>query len=694
MKAKYISILLSVVLLTGCNNNTEVSSSSIIPSSSEEESSSSLEPVVDTINIIMASATVPPVMSALESLTNKGKTYALIERGKTYSGIESTSFINLGFDPTVNNSSGVTNANFATLKSEVSKIYQEYPNAHYNFFTVDYKCWAPLKVASEVKMKKSDFTIYMVEDGTATYQYANTYFQKSFTSENALNNYFDEKVKEVNNLFDQALEDSSVIDSMKNGYVTLYQYVFPLATHPNYVHLLQDKVKLQAKLNKYPNSKINQVYGLTESNNTGYTPHVNYHSISQRVSELISQQKSEYLTLMFGQYKDESERLLKRKALEDGTVLSDKKLIFIGGRVRQSGTNLVPVQTIDKIVENYDDLSNEIKQVFLSKSDYDFVYEYLNNPDNYEYSWKNESNEVINAIKEKAFNYYMDYVYTLKLTYRIYGDKYDILFKGHPAETFDSPNKWSGYKVTIEDKDYNFNLYMHKLAYSFHSNDSEGKYIGVLPGGVAAENLAYLGVKTYLCGLASSTYTGYEKTSPILYVLNNINGDIRDDIAINQRYIDEELVWIEDDNKIDTIFLNYGNRYYVLSNFYKGLSEKETDNNKKALYLDISNSYQERFVNWVKSTANLTDGEGASIDNIGRILFTNKQLVKVRNDYITAVDTYISSKDIASLDEEKQTTVTLLVQEAKGMIYSADDLYQMKYALDELKALVDVYFEE
>ena len=161
MKAKYISILLSVVLLTGCNNNTEVSSSSIIPSSSEEESSSSLEPVVDTVNIIMASATVPPVMSALESLSNKGKTYALIERGKTYSGIENTSFINLGFDPTVNNSSGVTNANFATLKSEVSKIYQEYPNAHYNFFTVDYKCWAPLKVASEVKMKKSDFTIYM-----------------------------------------------------------------------------------------------------------------------------------------------------------------------------------------------------------------------------------------------------------------------------------------------------------------------------------------------------------------------------------------------------------------------------------------------------------------------------------------------------------------------------------------------------
>ena len=92
--------------------------------------------------------------------------------------------------------------------------------------------------------------------------------------------------------------------------------------------------------------------------------------------------------------------------------------------------------------------------------------------------------------------------------------------------------------------------------------------------------------------------------------------------------------------------------------------------------------------------ANLTDGEGASIDNIGRIVFTNKQLVKVRNDYIDAVDTYIAGKDITSLDEDKQTTVTLLVQEAKGMIYSTDDLYQMKYALEELKAAVDLYFEE
>ena len=699
MKSKYLTILLSVFLLTGCNNNTPttsstISSSSSTPTTSEEPSSSSIEPEVENINIIMASATVPPVMSALESLTNKGKTYALIERGKTYSGIEDTSFINLGFDPTVNNSSGVTAANFATLINKVGELYKQYPNAHYNFFTVDYKCWAPVKVASDIKMNKDNFTIYMVEDGTATYQYAYNYFQKDFANEVACNDYFTNQIDAANTLFKQAMEDSSVIDSIKNGYVQLYKYTFPLATHPNFVHLLQDKVKLSAKLNKFPNSVINTVYGLNDKTSTVYESHVDYRSISQRVNSLTSTEKSEYLALMFGQYKDESERLLKRTALEDGTELSDKKLIFIGGRVRQSGTNLVPVQSIDKIKENYNELNNEIKQVFLTKSDYDFVYEYLNNPDNYEASWKDKGDEVISKIKEKAFNYYMDYVYNLKLTYRMYGDKYDILFKGHPAETFDAPNKWSGYKVTVSNVDYNFNLFMHKLAYSFHSLDSEGKYIGVLPGGVAAENLAYLGVKTYLCGLASSTYTGYEKTSPILYVLNNIDGDIRDDIAINQRYIDEELVWEEDGNKIETIFLNYGNRYYVLSNFYKELSDKETDIDKKALYLDLSNSYNTRFINWVKATAKLTDGEGASIDNIGRIIFTNSQLVKVRNDYIDAIDTYIASKDIASLDEETQITVTLLTQQAKGMVYSTDDLYQMNYALSELKSLVEIYFQE
>ena len=179
MKKKYLSTLLIPFLLSGCNNAQTTSSEPTTtsePTTSSEPISSSEEEAIKTVNIIMAAATVPPVMSALDSLTNNGKTYAFIERGKTYSGIKETSFINMGFDPTVNNASGVTNANFVTITNYVKEIYKDMPNAHYNFYTVDYKPWAPVKVASDVKMNKDQFTVFMVEDGTATYQYAERYY--------------------------------------------------------------------------------------------------------------------------------------------------------------------------------------------------------------------------------------------------------------------------------------------------------------------------------------------------------------------------------------------------------------------------------------------------------------------------------------------------------------------------------------
>ena len=39
-------------------------------------------------NIIFALATVPPVLAALDSIGSGYETYAIIERGKTYNGIE------------------------------------------------------------------------------------------------------------------------------------------------------------------------------------------------------------------------------------------------------------------------------------------------------------------------------------------------------------------------------------------------------------------------------------------------------------------------------------------------------------------------------------------------------------------------------------------------------------------------------
>ena len=49
-------------------------------------------------NIVFALATIPPVMAALDCIESGRETYAIIERGKTYSGIEAIPYFhNAGF---------------------------------------------------------------------------------------------------------------------------------------------------------------------------------------------------------------------------------------------------------------------------------------------------------------------------------------------------------------------------------------------------------------------------------------------------------------------------------------------------------------------------------------------------------------------------------------------------------------------
>ena len=67
-------------------------------------------------NIIFALATVPPVLAALDSISSGYETYAVIERGKTYNGIEKIdNFHNAGFDPESNESNGFTSTEFHAM---------------------------------------------------------------------------------------------------------------------------------------------------------------------------------------------------------------------------------------------------------------------------------------------------------------------------------------------------------------------------------------------------------------------------------------------------------------------------------------------------------------------------------------------------------------------------------------------------
>lgn len=695
MNKKILLVLTSCFALAACGGTSSSSGASSSSNPSSTSSSESAPTVQKTANIIMTAATIPPVVAALDSIKNGNETYAWIERGKTYSGIAQTEIENLGFDPATNLASGIPDDRFPLITDKVKELAAE--GYHFNFYTTDYKPWACVKVASDAKLALDSFTINMVEDGTATYDYARDYFVEPYHSVAACDEAFEACVTAAKDMFDRAMVDSSVLDVRKNkidhlynSYVEGYYDTFALSTMPNFVHLVQNKTKLDASTSAMPGTLLRQAYGL-DTNGSKYTANVEYISISERVSSLSADEKKEYLTLMFGDYREECERLLTRKKIDGGDdAVPDKKFIFIGTRMRQSDYGLVADQKFENLPANYEDISSELRQVFMKEADYRFVYDYLNDTSNYEATWAVASDKVLNAIKSAAFNHYVGYVYNLKFTYREIGNEYDILFKGHPSETFDEVTKWS-YTVDVDGATYQFRNYMHDLAIKFHSDDSEGKFIGVLPGGVAAENLAYLGVDTYIGGLPSSTYTGYEKSAPILFVLNPTDGDILTDGNINQRYLDGELSWEEGEETIQTVFYNRGRIYSRLSEYFAGKATTATDQGEATAFAALAESYDAKFTSWFKDYAHVSDDSTAAVDDTGSPVLSDPNLVEARTYREERIDAIRSRFILIGYGEEKNTAMELARHEALAIVFSTDRVSIMDSAVDafqnEVKAL-------
>lgn len=659
--------------------------------SSEEQSVPAAKKVY---NIIMTAATIPPVVSALNSIENGAETYAWIERGKTYSGIADSNFVNLGFDPANNGSSGITEAAYTSIIDKVKDLVAAEPEAHFNFYTTDYKPFAPVRVAGAASLDKDNFTVYMVEDGTATYSHAKTkFFDKYSTIEDA-NAHFETRKAQAYKIFEDGLANPQVIvdKKMHNCFTEGYYYTFPLATHPNFVHLMQNKTKLDSSTDKLPGSTFRKVYGL-DTNDTDYPSNVIYRSISSRVHDLDENKKAEYLDLMFGQYRAESERLLNRTKRDNGEeAVPSKKFIFIGTRMRQSGLGYFDDVKFSDLTADYVSVPNRIREVLTTEADYRVVYNYLTDESNFEAAWKNKGASVIDAVRSGALKNYLDYAYNLKFTYRAYGDEYDILFKGHPAETFDQVEKWS-YTVSVDGETIHYRNYMHALGLKFHSDDSEGKFVGILPGGVAAENLAYLGVDTYVGGLPSSTFTGYEPSAPILYVFGNTNNDILSDGAIEQRFLDGELSWNVDGKQIETQYMNKGNMARWQSAYFGGLQAKvaETDAALAEKYGAIKASYDTRFNAWADAVAGfaLSDHDAVDIDATGALLFKNQDdLSSARSLRLTSLSNAFAGVDPS---EYSQATYDLIVAEkeaAEEVINNQTRISLWERAIEDFKSFV------
>ena len=579
-------------------------------------------------NIIFTIATIPPVLAALDCINNGNETYAFIERGKTYNGIDNvTGFNNIGFDKANNHGRGFTNANFDAVVDKIKDLNVN-GNEKFNIYVCDYTVLMGFGLAAGAELKKNQYQIVLCEIGGETYKGLDDDYIIGKTVDSSTDEPYEKFLKDVTTVKSKI---ATVLSKNKHkvNFDIGYDLAYPAATLSNVKYLVQDQVGIKNRLEKLGSedckTKLLPVFGFEE--NTDIKINFDFGSISERVERLQPAQKENYLKLMYGEYFEDTYSTLTRTTLSDNaTEVPSEKLIFIGSRANSypdlaEDFGYADVKDASKIPDSYDELEDTYKTDFLfgREEDYRLFINVLNDATNYENNALPKQ-ELLDAIKVDCFNYYIDYLVTLKFTYLKYGKDYDIVLKGHPSEVLGEYETWNQhYDVSVNGQDYRYDKLYDNLLSAFHEQDSIGKYIGLIPFGTAAENLAYLGVDISLCGLSSGTYTGYEQSVDIKFVIaaaDNANSAIDSDTNISGRYANGTLLdHDKNGNETKTLFFNIGNLYKQLMKYYS--SEEQGNDIIKAAY------YEDKFKAWLRAVNELPEGAdttGYDVDDQGFLI--------------------------------------------------------------------------
>ena len=579
---------------------------------------------VKEYNIIFTLATVPPVLAALDCINNGNETYAFIERGKTYNGIDNvTGFSNIGFDKANNTSKGFTNNNFYTVVDKIKELNVS-GNEKFNIYVCDYTVLMGFGLAASAELNDTQYKIVLCENGGGTYEGLDSDYITGKTVNASTDEPYEKFLEDVTSVKSK-IETILSKNKHKVNFDRGYDLAYPAATLSNVKYLVQDSVSiknhLEAAGSENYKTKLLSVFGFEE--NAEISINFDFGSISERVEKLQPDQKKNYLKLMYGEYFEDTHSTLTRTTLSDNvTEVPSDKLVFIGSRA-----NAYPhlaeyfgyddVTDASQVPDSYNELRNMYKTDFLfgKEEDYQLFINELKDATNYENNTLPEQ-ELLDAIKVNCFNYYIDYLVTLKFTYLKYGNDFDIVLKGHPSEVLGEHETWTQhYDVSVNEQEYRYDKLYDNLLLAFHEKDSIGKYVGLIPFGTAAENLAYLGVDISLCGLSSGTYTGYDQSVDIKFVMAMVDTAIDSDTNISGRYADGTLLdHDKNGNKTITAFFNIGNLYKQIIEYYS--SEAHGNTIYKAYY-------EEKFKAWLRAVNGLAedaDTAGYDVNNQGFLI--------------------------------------------------------------------------
>lgn len=536
------------------------------------------------------------------------ETYAYIERGKTYNGIaEVENFHNIGFDVSNNSSTWFNNNQFNTVVDKIIEL-NVYGNEKFNIYVCDYSGLWGVGLAANAQLNLDQFHIYLCEDGAGTYTGLRNHYMNNLVVDSEKDQPYETMLADINSVQSNVNEILSKTDNQIENLETGYYIAFPLATLDNVSFFIQDNVRIQNYLEELGTAdcrtKLLSAIGFDGYNeDTEIKLNIEFGGISDKVDALEQSQKESYLKLMYGKYFDDTYKTLMRTTLDDNiTAVPDKKLVFISSRVKSypsfaADFGYEDVTTASQVPDSYAELSSMYKTDFLfgTEADYLLFINQLNLATNYNDGIKPEQ-AVLDAIRVNCFNYYLDYLVTLKFTYIKYGSEFDIILKGHPSEVLGEHSTWTQH---YEAEGYRYDKLYDNLLLEFHKNDSIGKFIGLVPFGTAAENLAYLGADISLCGLPSSTYTGYDQSVDIKFIMARVNTAVDKDNNLSGRYAAGTLL-DHDENGQEVI-----TTYYNIGNLYKYLIEYYSDGNTANAEYKVK--YEDKFASWLRMVNGLTE---------------------------------------------------------------------------------------
>lgn len=536
---------------------------------------------ITTYNIIFALATIPPVLAALDSIESGNETWALVERGKTYSGIESIeNFYNAGFDPANNLSEGFTEAEWTAIVSKVQELNAAEGDAYFNFYIQDGTALMGAAIAANAGLTEEQFHVYMVEDGTGAYDALISDFVAGKTVDATTDEVYDNYVIQTAAVKGEFEAIMAKTDN-KLGDTSLMYYIpkaFALAALDNFTYYLQDEVRIVEILTSTGDTptKLLSAFGVE-----GYDAEVEcklnlkYQKIADGVSKLTAEQRTAYLTLMYGQYFEATDAALTRTE-RAGEAAPAQKLVYIGTRhsgyphfASNAAYGIGGLAADAAVPASYEELDDKYKSplLFAAEEDYTTFLAVINDAANYAEGTTDEAKQLAQTA---AFNNYIDYIFNLKFTYAIYGQQYDLIMKGHPREVIGGWQEWGQkYVVTLADgSTFCYDQLMDTALLAFHDGDTTGKFIGMVPYGTAAENLAFLGADLSICGLPSSTYNGYDPDVDVLFIMTETDQDIAGsgnaEVAsqVSNRYELGNLLYTDaEGQELVTAFYNTGNTY-------------------------------------------------------------------------------------------------------------------------------------